>query len=79
MRKTLSDKLDDLDDPLSYINKDVTPEVHVKFTDQLHNNDWTAYVGFHLVYKLIYGNLEWGVKTPRRNILDWGITNKIRN
>ncbi len=79
LRKTLSDKLDDLDDPLSYINKDVTPEVHVKFTDQFHNNDWTAYVGFHLVYKLIYGNLEWGVKTPRSNILDWGITNKIRN
>lgn len=79
LRKTFSDKLDDLDDPLGYINKTVNPELQVKFTDQFHNNDWTAYVGVHLVYKLIYGNLEWGIKTNRRNILDWGITNKIRN
>jgi hypothetical protein len=79
LRKTFSDKLDDLDDPLSYIDKNVSPEARVNFTDKFHNNDWTAYVGFHLVYKVIYGNREWGIKTPKHNILDWGITNKIRN
>jgi len=78
IRKSFSDKLDDLDDPLSYIDKNVTPEVQVKYTDQLHNNDWTTYVGVHLVYKLIYGNQNWEVKTPKSNILDWGIMNKIR-
>lgn len=78
LRKSFSDKLDDLDDPLSYIDKSVTPEVQVKYTDQLHNNDWTTYVGVHLVYKLIYGNQGWEVKTPKSNILDWGIMNKIR-
>lgn len=75
LRKSFSDKLDNLDDPLAYTD----PEgVQIKFTDQNHNNDWTAYLGFHLVYKLIYGNQGWEVKTPKSNILDWGIMNKIR-
>lgn len=78
LRKSFADKLDDLDDPLSYIDKSANPEVQVKYTDQFHNNDWTAYMGFHLVYKLIYGNQNWEVKTPKSNILDWGIMNKIR-
>lgn len=78
LRKTFSDKLDNLDDPLSYLNTNVTPNVQVKFTDQLHNNDWTSYVGIHLVYKLIYGNQGWEVRTPRNNMLDWGIWNKDR-
>ena len=78
LRKTFSDKLDNLDDPLSYLNKNVDPNVQVKFTDQLHNNDWTSYVGIHLVYKLIYGNQGWEVRTPRNNMLDWGIWNKDR-
>lgn len=72
LRKSFSDKLDDLDDPLSYINQD---NVTIKYTDQLHNNDWTAYVGVHLVYKLIYGMKQWDLKTPRDYILDWGIFN----
>jgi opacity protein-like surface antigen len=75
LRKTFSDKLDNLDDPLSYKTVD---DVLIKFTDQFHNNDWTAYMGIHLVYKLIYGNQGWEVRTPRRNMLDWGIWNKDR-
>jgi opacity protein-like surface antigen len=78
LRKSFSDKLDNLDDPLSYINKSVTPNAQVKYTDQLHNNDWTSYMGIHLVYKLIYGNQDWEVRTPRKNMLDWGIWNKNR-
>jgi hypothetical protein len=77
LRKTFSDKLDNLDDPLSYTTAD---DVKIKYTDLMHNNDWTAYMGVHLVYKLIYGNKEW-VKTAnkRKNfILDWGIWNSDR-
>jgi hypothetical protein len=77
--KSFSDKLDDLDDPLSYMNNDVTPSLEVKYTDQWHNNDWTAYLGIHLVYKLIYGNKEWEVRTPRKKMVDWGIWNSNRN
>jgi len=76
LRKTFSDKLDNLDDPLSYNNTTVTPNVNVTYTDRYHNNDWTAYAGIHLVYKLIYGNREWTLKTPKSNILDWGIHNE---
>ena len=79
LRKTFSDKLDNLDDPLS-IDYSVNPPVEVsKYTDSFHNNDWTAYVGVHLVYKLIYGNKEWELKTPKSKILDWGIHNNSYN
>lgn len=78
LRKSFSDKLDNLDDPLSYLNTSVTPNVQVKYTDLLHNNDWTAYLGVHLVYKLIYGNKEWELRTPRKNMIDWGIWNNNR-
>lgn len=76
--KSMSDKLDNLDDPLQYLNTSVTPPVAVKFNDQFHNNDWTAYLGIHLVYKVIYGNNNWELRTPRKNMLDWGIWNKNR-
>ena len=75
LRKSFSDKLDDLNDPLSHVNPEDIP---IKYADQLHNNDWTAYIGIHLVYKMIYGNQEWEMKTPRKNMLDWGIWNKSR-
>lgn len=75
MRKTFSDKLDGLDDPLSYTNSD---GALIKYTDQFHNNDWTAYVGIHLVYKMIYGNKEWELRTPKKKMVDWGIENGIR-
>ncbi len=81
LRKTFSDKLDDLDDPMSYSYSNLnTPPVdfQVKYTDQWHNNDWTAYAGIHLVYKLIYGNKEWDLRTPRNRMIDWGIWNSIR-
>jgi hypothetical protein len=83
MRKTFSDKLDNLDDPLSYEITDnlsnVVEVTQVKYTDQFHNNDWTSYLGVHLVYKLIYGNKEWTLRTPKQNILDWGIENNSKN
>jgi opacity protein-like surface antigen len=74
-RKTFSDKLDDLDDPLSHITGE---NVQVKYTDQFHNNDWTAFLGVHLVYKMIYGIKQWDMETPRKKILDWGIWNNNR-
>jgi len=74
LRKSFSDKLDNLDDPLSYMNG----KVLVKYTDSFHNNDWTAYMGVHLVYKLLYGNKEWELRTPRKYMIDWGIWNSIR-
>lgn len=78
LRKSFSDKLDDLDDPLSYIKTNVNPNVQIKYTDQWHNNDWTAYVGVHLVYKIIYGNKDWEIRTPRKKMVDWGIWNSNR-
>jgi len=78
LRKTFSDKLDNLDDPLSYEDMSVTPPVQVKYSDQWHNNDWTAYAGIHLVYKMIYGNKEWDIRTPRNRMIDWGIWNSNR-
>ena len=81
LRKTFSDKLDDLDDPMSYIYTDSNNppvDVQVKYSDRWHNNDWTAYAGIHLVYKLIYGNKEWDLRTSRNRMIDWGIWNSIR-
>jgi hypothetical protein len=75
LRKSLSDKLDDLDDPLSYISSD---NVQVKYTDQFHNNDWVAYFGIHLVYKILDQNQNWELRTPRKRMLDWGIWNRNR-
>lgn len=74
LRKTFSDKLDNLDDPLSFGIDKTT-----KYTDQYHNNDWTAYAGIHLVYKLFYGYKRWELTTPRDRILDWGIENNPNN
>ena len=56
MRKLFSDKLDNLDDPLAYeiINSDGTKE-EVKYTDTIHNNDWSGYLGLHLTYKIYIG------------------------
>jgi hypothetical protein len=52
MRKYMSDKLDDLDDPLAYVNG--TGET-VTYTSQNHNNDWVGYLGLHLTYKIYIG------------------------
>jgi len=74
-RKTFADKMDDLDDPLSYVDDS---NVVISYTDQFHNNDWTAFLGVHLVYKMIYGVKQWDMTTPRNRILDWGIWNNNR-
>ncbi|HAH22321.1 MAG TPA: hypothetical protein DCL77_00875 [Prolixibacteraceae bacterium] len=79
LRKTFSDKLDNLDDPLSYTVTNGDQVTPVNYTDQYHNNDWTAYAGIHLVYKLIYGNKEWELNTKKEKILDWGIHNNEKN
>lgn len=57
MRKLFSDKLDNLDDPLAYVEKDVNGAIvsETTYTDALHNNDWTAYLGLHLTYKIYTG------------------------
>ncbi len=52
MRKHMSDKLDDLDDPLSFVN-DIGETVN--YTSQNHNNDWTGYLGVHVTYKVYIG------------------------
>lgn len=52
MRKMFVDKLDDLDDPLAYINLEGQ---QVTYTDFAHNNDWSAYLGLHLTYKIYLG------------------------
>lgn len=53
MRKLFSDKLDDLDDPLSY-TKD-NGEI-ITYTDWKHNNDWVGFLGIHLIYKIYLGS-----------------------
>jgi hypothetical protein len=53
MRKIFSDKLDNLDDPLAHFNnqgKEVT------YTDFLHNNDWTGFLGLQLTYSVYFGD-----------------------
>ncbi|HZL11941.1 MAG TPA: DUF6089 family protein [Prolixibacteraceae bacterium] len=77
LRKSFSDKLDDLDDPLSHEDP-LNAGVQINYTDMYHNNDWTAYMGVHLVYKMYYGNKGWELRTPRKNMLDWGIWNSDR-
>jgi hypothetical protein len=49
LRKLLNDKLDNLNDPLSY---QYLGEERVKYTTPLHNNDWPGYLGVHVSYKL---------------------------
>jgi hypothetical protein len=52
MRKILSDKLDDLDDPLAHFN-DLGEEVH--YTTGIHNMDWSGYLGVHITYMIYLG------------------------
>ncbi len=53
MRKYLSDGLDDLDDPLSYVSAS-TGEV-ISYNNGSHNNDWGGYLGVHITYKVYIG------------------------
>jgi len=53
MRKIFSDKLDDLDDPLSFSTTNNAGNAEtIKYTDFLHNNDWSGYLGVHVTYKI---------------------------
>lgn len=81
MRKSFDDRLDNLDDPLSIPANYVSlPLGNLNYyTDRYHNNDWTTYIGVHLVYKLIYGPQKWEINTSRDKILDWGIENNSKN
>jgi hypothetical protein len=57
IRKLFSDKLDQLDDPLAYhiYNADGSVKEEITYTDMLHNNDWSGYLGIHLTYKIYMG------------------------
>jgi hypothetical protein len=54
LRKIMSDKLDDLDDPLTFNanNTNNGGEETIKYTDIIHNNDWPGYLGVHITYKI---------------------------
>ncbi|MFV0267843.1 MAG: DUF6089 family protein [Draconibacterium sp.] len=52
MRKYMSDRLDDLDDPLAYRNS--VGEV-VSYNQGSHNNDWVGYLGILFTYKIYIG------------------------
>ena len=55
MRKLFSDKLDNLDDPLAYKTIIDGNEEVITYSDKIHNNDWTGYLGIHLTYKIYMG------------------------
>jgi len=52
IRKILTDKLDNLDDPLAFKNS--AGEL-ITYTDLVHNNDWPGFLGIHLTYKVYLG------------------------
>ena len=55
LRKILSDKLDDLDDQLTFTTTTNDGEdVTIKYTDLIHNNDWPGYAGIHITYKIYF-------------------------
>lgn len=54
INKLFSDKLDNLDDPLASVNSSGN---EVTYTDFLHNNDYTAYLGINLTYKIYIGKV----------------------
>ena len=64
MRKLFSDKLDNLEDPLSF--KTEAGET-VKYSTVYHNNDWAGYLGVHLTYKLYLNQKD----CPAYDRKDW--------
>jgi len=52
IQKLFSDKLDNLDDPLAHINSHGD---EVIYNNLWHNNDYTAYLGINLTYKIYLG------------------------
>lgn len=52
MRKLFNDKIDNLDDPRSFIKEDGSGnEEVIKYTTFWHNNDWPGYLGIYVTYK----------------------------
>jgi hypothetical protein len=52
MRKHFVDKLDNLDDPNAFINN---LGEEIVYSDFVHNNDWSGYLGVHITYKIYLG------------------------
>ena len=53
VNRYFDDKLDDLDDPRKYETIDFNGSpVWISYNDEWHNNDYTAYLGLHLTYKI---------------------------
>lgn len=53
VNRYFDDKLDDLDDPRKYETIDLNGSpVWISYNDEWHNNDYTAYLGLHLTYKI---------------------------
>lgn len=52
LRKIISDKLDNLDDPLAFRNRE---DELITYTDLNHNNDWPGFLGVHITYKIFLG------------------------
>jgi hypothetical protein len=53
LQKLTDDRLDDLNDPLAYKKENKTKT----YTDFIHNNDYTAYAGITLTYKIYMGRV----------------------
>jgi hypothetical protein len=53
MRKYMSDKVDDLFDPLAHVSAE-TGEL-VTYSTENHNTDWAGYLGLHITYKIYLG------------------------
>jgi len=51
-RRIFSDKLDNLDDPLAFINPSGE---EITYTSTVHNNDWSGYLGLHITYMIYMG------------------------
>ncbi len=52
MRKMFVDKLDNLDDPIAFVDEDGKEHY---YNDNWHNNDWSGYLGMHITYKIYIG------------------------
>ncbi len=52
MRKIFDDRLDNLDDPLAHYNSEGKA---VTYSDFIHNNDWTGYLGLYVTYNVFLG------------------------
>jgi hypothetical protein len=52
VRKIFSDKLDNLDDPLAFIDEE---SIENTYNGNMHNSDWSGYLGVHVTYMIYMG------------------------